>query len=231
MDNKFTDQQPEFTEQELEYINADVFDKSQQIYAYCVNTESKILPNIYTIKCLDLPKGKYDAGLKVNFHFNTRYYIAYGHFHDKLHERYSESGRLKFDIIDNCDVLLKTKLCKRPTVEEKVYALRTQIVLNTRKLNKESLIQQDIKTHTDLGEAYNRESFYSTINECIVDEIPINIDPTNTLIDADTISLHSAQLIQRQTDIARRKRELFAEQKECRKALEELKNQAQSLNK
>ena len=220
-----------FTEQELAYINADIYDKSQPIHTYAKKIKNSILPNKYIIKCVNIPQGEYVTRNNISFHNTTVHNMAYGFFYKRLIEVYPDMGYFEFEVLNDCEFVLKSKHCKQETIEKIIRSLRKQAVVNKQNLNKESLIQKDIKSHTNLGEDYNRESFYSTINECIVDKIPIEIDPNNKVIDADTISLHSAQLIQRQIKIAQKKREIYAEQKECRKALEELKNQAQTLNK
>ena len=215
----------QFTEQELEYINADPFDKSQPIYAYATSREGKILPTRYNIKCINLPKGSYDAGLKVSYHFNTIYAIAYGDLYDKL-ERYSELGHLSFNIVNNCEIMLKTKLCKRQTVEEIVRSLRTQAVMNARNLSnqQESLIKKDIKNHTDLGEDYNRESFLRTIYECLENDETLEVDFTKSPTDKDVNILQVAKLGQDKNRLLAKRNEIDNEIAEIEKRRQEIIN-------
>ena len=71
---------------------------------------------------------------------------------------------------------------------------------------------------------------YRIYGNSLQDGTPIEIDPNNNLIDADTISLHSAKLIQDQIKIAREKRKLLSLQKRYDKDLKKLNDNAKSLN-
>lgn len=68
----------QFTEQELDYINEDVFDSTQDIYAYAkYENMPKFLPNRYTIVCKNLPIGTYTLkGKNIDLHFNTIYMLV-----------------------------------------------------------------------------------------------------------------------------------------------------------
>ncbi|MBQ8522941.1 MAG: hypothetical protein IJ458_04750 [Clostridia bacterium] len=218
---------------DIDYIHDGVFSSKNNIRAYCPNRESKILPNKYNICCTNLPQGTYSIkNSKINFHFNTRYSMVYGDLFDSVRETYENYGDFSFKVLGDCEFMLQLKRCKRKDIEQIVISLREQAVKNQNNLQQkqESLIQKDIKSHTDLGEEYNRESFYATLNECAQDEFKIEIDPNNTLIDADTISLHSAKLIQDQIKIAREKRKLFNLEKRYIQDKEKLNANAQSLN-
>ena len=120
--------------------------------------------------------------------------------------------------------MLKTKLCKRPTVEEIVRSLRTQAVVNAKKLSKEqeSLIAKDIKAHTDLGEAYNRESFYATLYECLENDETLEVDFTKSPTDKDVNVLQCAKLQQDKNRLLAERKEIDNEISQIEKHREEL---------
>ena len=146
---------------------------------------------------------------------------------------YKENGHIRLQpendtmdpiIVDNCEIMLKTKLCKRPTVEEIVRSLRTQAVMNARNLSnqQESLIKKDIKNHTDLGEDYNRESFFRTIYECLENDETLEVDFTKSPADKDVNILQVAKLGQN-------KKRLLAERNEIDNEIAEIEKRRQEI--
>ena len=82
-----------------------------------------------------------------------------------------------------------------------ILTLRQQAVLN-RRLEK-GLIAKNIARHlildetsTNLGEKYNRESFYDTVQECLDDDSTIWIDDSKSLDDMDVRYLRTMKLLQ-----------------------------------
>ena len=68
----------QFTAQEQDIINANIFDSTQDIFAWKKFNFPNKFPNTYTIKCSNLPVGTYRVAHKhADFHFNTLYEIAY----------------------------------------------------------------------------------------------------------------------------------------------------------
>ncbi len=128
----------QFTEQELEYINEDVFDSTQDIYAYAkYDNMPKFLPNRYTIVCKNLPIGIYTLkGKNIDLHFNTAYMVAYGK-ERFIDTPYTESDVFNFIIRKPCDrFLLQVKKCK--DIAPIIHRLREQEVLNQLKLEQQN---------------------------------------------------------------------------------------------
>ena len=128
----------QFTKNELDYINEDVFDSTQDIYAYAkYKNIPKFLPNHYAIVCKNLPLGTYTLkGKNIDLHFNTAYMLAYG---DEriVDTRYTENDVLNFIIRKPCDrFLLQVKKCK--DIAPIVHSLREQEVLNQCKLEQQN---------------------------------------------------------------------------------------------
>lgn len=223
-----------FKDNELDYINENIFDSTQNIYVYAKYPNMpKCLPNTYNIACKNLPIGEYSLkGKHIDLHFNTKWKLAYidRNFMDIRYT--NESDVFNFIMRESLDRIMFQVKSKYKDIESIVKELRRQAIFNQRKLeqNNQALIQMDIKNHTDLGEQYNRESFYATINECIQDDTTLEIDSNNTLIDADTISLHSAKLIQDQIIITREKRKLFNLEKQYKKNSAKLNDTVQAFN-
>ncbi|MBQ7797536.1 MAG: hypothetical protein IJ458_04275 [Clostridia bacterium] len=143
-----------FTEQELEYINKDVDDQSQNVHRV-FNT---LNDNFYL--WAELPKGTY--------HINNEYLsesmacvIDLKSFDVNA---YTTENGVEFTLDKPTRILLYLQ-----NIKNNVISLRKQSVLNTRKLQQESLIKKDIKTRTDYGEEYNRESMYETAREILMD--------------------------------------------------------------
>ncbi len=214
----------QFNEQELEYINADIYDKTQPIYAYATSREGKILPTRYNVRCTNIPKGKYIVNSTVNFHKSTLVNIAWGNYYRQLTDRYTPPEQFGFDVWDNCEFLLKSKFCKQNTIQEIIHSLRTQAVMNARNLSnqQESLIKKDIKTHTDLGEDYNRESFFRTIYECLENDETLEVDFTKSPTDKDVNILQVAKLGQD-------KKRLLAERNEIDNEIAEIEKRQQEI--
>ena len=183
---------------EIDYINADIFDNTQDIHAYALYRESKFLPNKYNIRCSNIPKGVYSLHDKVNFHINTRLEMVYGDLSDSLREAFENWGYFSFKVLGDCKFLLEIKKCNRKDIERIVATLREQALKNHKKLQQEqeTLIQKDIKQHTDLGENYNRESFESTIIDYFVDDEDLVVDLTKSPKDKDVKYLQLMKLMQ-----------------------------------
>lgn len=126
----------QFTDNELDYINDNVFDSTNGIYAYSKYPNMpKFLPNCYTIVCIDLPLGSYSLkGKNIDFHFNTKYMLVYGN-KNFIDERYTESDAFNFIVRKPCDrILFQVKKCKYSDIENLIKELRKQSILNQRKL-------------------------------------------------------------------------------------------------
>jgi len=183
---------------EIDYINADIFDNTQDICAYAVHNESKLLPNKYNIRCSNIPKGIYSLHDNVNFHFNTKYNMVYGDLSDSLREAFENWGDFSFKVLGNCEFLLQVKRCKHKDIERIVVTLREQALKNYKNSQQEqgTLIQKDIKQHTDLGEDYNRESFESTVIDYFIDDDDLEVDLSKSPKDKDVKYLQLMKLMQ-----------------------------------
>ncbi|MBQ3502704.1 MAG: hypothetical protein IJA72_03465 [Clostridia bacterium] len=98
-----------------------------------------------------------------------------------------------------------------------VRELRRQVVMNKRALQKDAknntLIQQDIKCHTNFGEDYNRTSFYDTIDECLMDEEDLIIDEKAPNTDKDVVYAKLMRLEQLSAKIDDERLKINAERK------------------
>ncbi|MFQ6724413.1 MAG: hypothetical protein ACLRFE_03685 [Clostridia bacterium] len=184
---------------EINYIYDSPCGSKNNIRAYCPGRESKHLPNTYNIKCHNLPKGTYSLkNKKVNFHFNTQYEMVYGDMSDSLREYFENWGNFSFKVLGDCEFILQVKRCKRKDIEPIVVALREQALKNYKKSQQkqESLIQKDIKKHTDLGEEYNRTSFEETILDYFNDDEDLVVDLSKSAKDIDVKYLQLMKLMQ-----------------------------------
>ena len=68
-----------------------------------------------------------------------------------------------------------------------------------------SLIQKDIKRHTNYGENYNRQSFYDTIDECMYYDESLDVSSVKTS-DEDTMYLNQKRIEQEMKHIELYKR-------------------------
>ena len=139
MDNlQFTKE--EFDYIELDYINENVCDSTNTIYAYAKYPNMpKLLPNTYTISCENLPLGSYSLkGKNIDLHFNTKYMLAYGN-NKFMDIRYPESDVFNIIIRKPCNrILLQVKKCKYNDIERIVKDLRKQAILNQKQLKQDS---------------------------------------------------------------------------------------------
>lgn len=62
--------------------------------------------------------------------------------------------------------------------------------------NPERLIVKDIKKYTDFGEEYNSLSLMDTIQECLDEDITIEIDASKSLKDGSVKYLRLAKILQ-----------------------------------
>jgi len=188
----------EFTDKELAYIKADIHDETQDIY----------ISGIARIKA-SLPKGKYCILVD---DIDDRLYMC-----DDLMAYYDISAIPK---IANDDLKFLHKFCYTCTapgvtfnvhsnmsiefslIHERpehfahiIHTLRKQAIYNS-KLTQESLIQQDIKFHTDLGEEYNRQSFEDAILDYFNDDEDLMVDTSKSIKDKDVKYLQLMKLMQ-----------------------------------
>jgi hypothetical protein len=132
----------QFTNNELDYINKNVFDSTNDIYAYSKYPNiPKSLPNTYTIVCTNLPIGSYSLnGKNIDLHFNTKYMLAYGG-QNFMDTRYTESDVFNFIVKNPCDrILLQVKNCKHNDIDSIVKELRRQAFLNQNKLEQQDIL-------------------------------------------------------------------------------------------
>ena len=190
----------QFTDNELDYIKRDIFDSDQDIYVYAKYPNMpKCLPNTYNIACKNLPIGSYSLKSKnIDLHFNTKWKLFYidRNFMDI---RYTEEDVLNFIMRESFDrIMFQVKRCKRKDIERIVATLREQALFNQRKLeqNNQTLIQKDIKKHTDLGEDYNRDSFVDTIMDYFYDNEDLIVDSSKSPKDRDVKYLQLMKLMQ-----------------------------------
>ncbi len=124
----------EFDYIELDYINEDVFDSTNNIYAFAkYDNMPKFLSNRYTIECIGLPIGTYTLkGKYIDLHFKTKYKLA--HVDNRFMDiRYTESDVFSFIVRKRCNsIMLQVKKCK--DIENIVKELRRQAILNKHKL-------------------------------------------------------------------------------------------------
>ena len=124
---------------DIDYIEENVFDSTQDIYAYAKYPNMpKSLPNTYTIVCQNLPLGSYRLnGKNIDLHFNTKYMLTCS---DKnfMDIRYPEFDVFDLIIKKPCNrILLQVKKCKRKDIENIVKDLRKQAILNQNKLEQQ----------------------------------------------------------------------------------------------
>lgn len=199
-----------FTNEELEYIYADIRDENQDVYlSGVINITAK------------LPNGKYYLNLKTVedrqtlrddlMSFDNIYTLT-----DKKVVWFTIKNNEKLDL---CFVYENAK--------DVIQSLRQQIVLN-RRLEK-GLISKDIVKHltfdescTDLGEKYNRESFYDTVHECLDEDITIWIDETKPLDDMDIRYLRTMKLLQDKQRLTKEKQILDAKLADLKKREDEI---------
>ena len=203
---------------DIEYVEADIFDCDNDIYVYATYPNMpKYLPNTYNLACRNLPLGSYSLkGKHIDLHFDTIFKLA--HTDDNfLDVRYTESDVFNFIVRETRDrILLQVKKCNRKNIENIVKDLRRQLILKQKQLGQDNqtLIQKDIKSHTDLGEDYNRESFYDTIWECVDIDETLDVDLTKSPKDKDINLLHFAKLMQDKSRLSAKQKELDKEKAE-----------------
>lgn len=122
-----------FTQQDLDYINSDAFDKTQDIYAYCPRKPIMCFPTKYTIYCNNLPTGAYHiAGSHIDFNTPTIWKLSYGKEKGlKPHYDTSKDKGLGF-IIYNPTAFGINVVCSN--VEKYIKELRKQAIENKYKL-------------------------------------------------------------------------------------------------
>lgn len=206
-------------QKEKKYINASARDSKQDICAYPDFIILPGLPNNYTIECKNLPKGTYNFNSnKVCMFFGTRYDFEHG---IKTNVTWSyDPNHFSFTVTEPGEVKIEVK--NVINIRKYVQSLRRQALANLH--NQESLIQKDIKKHTDLGEEYNRTSFYDTIDECLIDGEDLIVDQTKSATDSDVKYLKLMRLEQLSV-------KLYEEQQRLNQARKELEQEANELLK
>lgn len=173
-----------FNSDELEYIYATIGDDSQDIYQSSLTGIVAHLPN-----------GKYFLRLK---NLEDRHTLRDDlMFYHKI-PTITDSKGVWFTVKNNETLELSFVY---ETIKDIILTLRQQAVLN-RRLEK-GLIAKNIARHlildetsTNLGEKYNRESFYDTVQECLDDDSTIWIDDSKSLDDMDVRYLRTMKLLQ-----------------------------------
>ena len=167
----------QFTEEELKYINDDIFNKENNIHA------TLLISDKYYIYAT-LPQGWYNFTVAENEKMD-----CLNHLRDKgvnanitysgIFLNINEPRIVNILVATNCDKIVKD--------------LRSILVLMNKK---ERLIAKDIKAHTDLGEDYNRESFEDTILDYFNDDEDLVVDFTKSPKDSDVKYLQLMKLMQ-----------------------------------
>lgn len=186
----------QFTEDELSYINSDIYDHSQNIH---IKKYSRLFISNYTINCKNLAIGDYSLDPNIYFSMKEHASMVCGSLHGKLSNISTSLGTFSFSVLDNCSFSLRTQYsCRKSTIQDVVRSLRMQSITNAKNtIKQESLIVKDIKSHgTDLGEEFNRDSFYSTIYECLINNETLEVDTTKPVSDYDTKNLRLLKIMQ-----------------------------------
>ena len=186
----------QFTEEELSYINANVYDSTQNVY---IEKPSKLFISNYNIRCRNLAKGKYSLDTTIGLPMHEQAGMICGDLRGKLADESISLGFFTFNILDNCTFSLRTQYpCRKSTIQDVVRSLRMQSITNAKNtIKQESLIVKDIKSRsTDLGEDYNRESFYSTIYDCLANNETLEVDKTKPVNNYDTKNLRLLKIMQ-----------------------------------
>ena len=183
-----------FTDEELKFINCNPLDTSNTIYA-----TYPILSSDFYVYVNHITPGKYQIDLhnKANIE-SFRKSIKY------LGKINSIKGTtISFSIKMRRSFLIFAELNLAEGIEL-VKNLRKQVVLNNRILKeKERLIAKQIKTYTNLGEEYNRNSFVDTILECMENNEELLVDCTKSPKDQDVKFLCLMQITQQENNIAK----------------------------
>ena len=199
-----------FSNDELEYIYASVTDSSQDIYRSSASEITAKLPN-----------GKYCLAIR---NMKDRQTIR-----DNLMIFYNiptvtDMQSIYFTVKNNEQLKLNFVYEHSQNI---ILSLRQQAVLNHR-LEK-GLIAKDIVQHliinkssTNLGKKYNRDSFYSTIQECLDEDIIIWLDDSKSLDDEDVRYLRKMKLLQNKKLLTRQKQILDAKLANLQRLEEEI---------
>ena len=172
----------QFTEQELKFINADIFDTTNDIYA------TILINGQYSIYAT-LPSGWYKFNIA-----NDELLTCLKHLRqDGISTNMYHGG-----IIIHLTNTQTAHIVVKNNRDEIVKELRKQAILNSMSSKRktknlvEKAIQRrnniSIKHHgqkSDLGQAYNLKSLYETANECLAEDITIELDeskPTTDLV-------------------------------------------------
>ena len=143
----------QFTEQELKYINDDIFNKENDIYA------TRLISDKYYIYAT-LPQGWYSFEVAEDEKMDCLNHLR----QEGVNANITYTG-----IFVNIKKPRTIHILLSTDGEKIVKHLRSILVLQHKRLQQESLIQKDVKTRTDYGEQYNRESMYETAREILLD--------------------------------------------------------------
>ena len=174
-----------FTETELQYINAAIDDPHQLVS----RTFNAFFRKPFLTASF-LSKGNYRLAIEDPQERITCVNELLHRFNMPAH---ATKYGVEFTIL--YDTLISLPLTD---IESNVISLRKQDVLNRRKFAKkqETLIQKDIKTRTDLGEEYNRQSFEDTILDYFNDDENLIVDHSKSIKDPDIRYLQLMKLMQ-----------------------------------
>lgn len=205
-----------FTDEELKFINCNPLDTSNTIYA-----TYPILSSDFYVYVNHITPGKYQMDLHTNKNIESfRKSIKY------LGKINSVNGtKVSFSIKMRRSFLIFAELNLADGIEL-VKNLRKQVVLNNRIINeKKRLIAKQIKTYTNLGEQYNRNSFIDTILECMENNEELLVDCSKSAKDQDVKFLCLMQITQQENNIAKKQQILDAQKTELEQRKVELLKQ------
>lgn len=179
------------TTDELHYINADVDDNRQEIYRKFNHLNS----NFYL--CATLPQGTYTLDIEDK----ENCYMELAHFDV---DAYTTNTGVEFRINKPTKIMLYLDDVMRGVLD-----LRRQVVENrrTQRQERERLVQKAINKHTylaidpknkkhDFGMGYNARSMHETVEECLDEDITIELDESKPVSDLYVRYLRAMKLKQ-----------------------------------
>lgn len=199
-----------FTFNEKQYINAYIDDRTQDIHRN-YNSNSDVI-----YMCAKLPQGTYVLEISDNSDICNQ--LEYFDI-----PSWVTSNKYVHFIITN-ETANKRFFLAADDIDDHVKNLRKQVVLRKRELQQaqERLIKKDIKSRTDLGEDYNRESFYTTLYEYLENDETLEVDFTKSPTDKDVNVLQCAKLQQDKNRLLAERKEIDNEISQIEKHREEL---------
>ncbi|MBQ8522942.1 MAG: hypothetical protein IJ458_04755 [Clostridia bacterium] len=194
----------QFTEKELKYINASILDKTHDIH----------IDGIQTIKAT-LPKGKYNIFVaecedRLTICDDLRVFYNIKATPSLIKNRFG----VEFAITANMKIEFSLVHERYECFAYIIHSLREQVICNRKilKQKKERLIEKDIKSRsTNLGEDYNRNSFFETIWECTQLDETLDVDLSKSPKDNDVNLLQFAKIQQDKLRLRKKQQELDME--------------------